>query len=551
MEVKTMEVLGYTIKNWVYIIAIFSILTGLMFAVVRFKPRLLFAVLFIAINLILYLKFKDIFINKIGLFIILPSLLIGLLIGLFTYPDKIDELWDCPINTNKGIRHIKNVRRGVLIFGAAGSGKTESPIYSLLKFFADKDYSGIIYDYKDGELSEIAKPLFGDRLKVIAIHKPYIGNRINPLSSKYISDEKDINEIVNVIVDNLSTSGDKPDFFTDNATALLTSVILKFHLYHKEYCTIPHIISFILAVDFSEQTSSGKLSDQAEAQFVKLKRFLLSDKRVAIQASPFIMGLASERQTAAVLSTLANALRKLAFPEAFWVLSGDDVSLDVNNPENNVVITILNEPKADSFLTPIIATIIHTATKQMMVRDRKQSFILLDEAPTIKLRNMAKIPATMRSFGVATIYCAQDLVQGVVQYGRDRFKEITANLSTQFFGKANDPDTAKFYEGYFEFIEKETKSVNKSGGGDLFDVTKGTTYAHKEVAKVRANTFLKLKVGEFAFLSDGKSEIVKFTKCNIERAKLDSSRNLTDDKYISNFHKIIADVDIIINSNII
>ena len=82
------------------------------------------------------------------------------------------------------------------------------------------------------------------------------------------------------------------------------------------------------------------------------------------------------------------------------------------------------------------------------------------------------------------------------------------------------------------------------------EVTKGTTYGHKEVAKVRANTFLKLKVGEFAFLSDGKSEVVKFTKSNIERAKLDSSRNLTDDKYISNFHKIIADVDIIINSNI-
>lgn len=544
-----MEILGYTIKNWIYIIAIFGILTSLMFALIRFKPKLLFVGLFISINLILYLKFKEIYINKIGLFIVLPSLLIGLLIGLFTYPDKVDELWDCSFLTSKGTRIVKNVRRGVLIFGSAGSGKTESPIYSLLKHFSDKDFSGIIYDYKDGELSEIAKPLFGDRLKVIAIHKPYIGNRINPLSSRYISDEKDINEIVNVIVDNLGAGG-KPDFFTENATALLTSIILKFHLDHRDFCTIPHIISFILAVDFSEKTNSGKLSDQADAQFVKLKRFLLSDKRVAIQASAFILGLASERQTAAVLSTLANSLRKLAFPEAFWVLSGDDVALDVNNPDNNTVITILNEPKADSFLTPIIATIIHTATKQMMVRDRKQSFILLDEAPTIKLRNMAKIPATMRSFGVAVVYCAQDLVQGVVQYGRDNFKEITANLSTQFFGKANDPDTAKFYEGYFEFVEKETKSVNKSGGGSLMEVTKGTTYGHKEVAKVRANTFLKLKVGEFAFLSDGKSEVVKFTKSNIERAKLDSSRNLTDDKYISNFHKIIADVDIIINSNI-
>jgi type IV secretory pathway TraG/TraD family ATPase VirD4 len=546
-----MEILGYTVKNWIYIIGVFGILTGLIIALFRLKPKILFGFFYLAICGILYFKFKDIFIHKIGLFLILPSLLIGALYSLLTYPDKVDELWDCPIPTTKGIKYIKNVRRGILIIASAGSGKTESPIYTLLKHFANKDFSGIIYDYKDGELSEIAKPLFGDRLKVIAIHKPYIGLRINPLSDRYISDEKDINEVVNVIIDNLGAGKSGGDFFTENATALLSAIILKFHMYHRDVCTIPHIIAFILAVDFSEETESRDLGAQAEATFGKLKKFLLEDKRVAIQGSAFIMGLASERQTASVLSTLANALRKLAFPESFWVLSGDDVFLDVNNPENNSVITILNEPKADSFLTPIIATIIHTATKQMMVRGRKQSFVLLDEAPTIKLRNMAKIPATMRSFGVSVVYCAQDLVQGVVQYGRDNFKEITANLSTQFFGKANDPDTAKFYEGYFELVKEQTKSVQKSGGGSLFEATKGTSYGEKEVSKVRASTFLKLGVGDFAFLSDGKSEILKFSRPLIERESLDDSKNLTTQKYNANFYKIIKDVDRIINSNIV
>ena len=62
-------------------------------------------------------------------------------------------------------------------------------------------------------MSEIAKPLFGDRLKVIAIHKPYIGLRINPLSDRYISDEKDINEVVNVIIDNLGAGKSGRRFF--------------------------------------------------------------------------------------------------------------------------------------------------------------------------------------------------------------------------------------------------------------------------------------------------------------------------------------------------
>ena len=542
--------LAYTLKDYTYIVIVFGILATLVFAIIRFKPRLLFLLFYSIIIGVLFVKFQNIFIDKIGLYLILPSLIIGGLAAAFTYPEKKDELWDVEIETTKGRKLIKNLRRGVLILGSAGSGKTESPIFSIMKHLAKANYGGIIYDYKDGELSEMAKPLFGERLKIIAIHKPYLGSRINPLSAKYISDEKDINEIVNVLIDNLGAGG-KPDFFTENASALLSAVILKFHLYHREYCTLPHIISFILAGDFEEKTDSKHLGDQAEAKFLKLKNFLISDHRVAVQASPFIMGLASERQTAAVLSTLANSLRKLAFPEAFWVLSGDDISLDVNSHDNDSVISILNEPKSDSFLSPIIATIIHTATKQMMVRDRKQSFLLLDEAPTIKLRNMAKLPATMRSFGVCIIYCMQDLSQGVMQYGRDGIKEITSNLSTQFFGKTNDPETSRFYEGYFGQIKEKTKSVSYRGGGNIFSTTSGRTESEKDVSQVKAIEFFKLKAGQFAFLSDGIGEVVQFRKNNIQKEEIDFAINSVNEKYLRNYDEIIKQTNRIINANVL
>jgi type IV secretory pathway TraG/TraD family ATPase VirD4 len=544
-----MEILKMlSVKEWVYIMVLFIINTGVGYSIVKLKERKYIALFSLIFYMLLFI-FLQVNVYKLGLYVIVPSFIIGLLLGIFIEETKNDVLWDCEFGTTKGKRFVRNVKRGVLIFGSAGSGKTESPIYALLKHFAKNDFTGIIYDYKDGELSEIAKGLFGERLKVIAIHKPYIGLRINPLDERYIKDEKDINEIVQVIIDNLSGNA-KPDFFQENATAVLTAIILKFHLDHREYCTIPHIISFILACDFSQVNTDDEIRLGAEAveTFSKLKSFLLSNKRVQIQASPFLMGLASERQTAAVLSTLANALRKLAYPEAFYVLSGNDVSLDVNDEEVDSVITLLNEPKADSFLTPILACIIHTTTKQMMVRGRKQSFVLLDEAPTIKLRNMAKLPATMRSFGVSVVYCAQDLVQGVVQYGRDAFKEITANLSTQFFGKANDPETAKFYEGYFEIVKEKTKSESFKGGGtSLFSTKNSTNIGEKEVSKVRANEFLRLKVGEFAFLSDGKSEIVQFTKNEIDKPDLDNSRMLTDKMYEDNYFTIISQVEGLLN----
>ena len=178
-----------------------------------------------------------------------------------------------------------------------------------------------------------------------------------------------------------------------------------------------------------------------------------------------------------------------------------------------------------------------------MVRDRKPSFILLDEAPTIKLLNMAQIPATMRSFGVVVVYCAQDFVQGVVQYGRDGFKEIVANLSTQFFGKSNDSETSKFYESYFEMVNIKTKSVSKKGGdGNLLAWGEtSTTTGEREVHKHRANEFNRLNVGEFAFLSDGKNEIVNIIHPPIVTEKFENQKVITQKMLDAHFEKILRE----------
>lgn len=64
-----------------------------------------------------------------------------------------------------------------------------------------------------------------------------------------------------------------------------------------------------------------------------------------MQASSFIMGLASERQTAGVISSLTNALREVSYPDAFWALSGNDLDFNINADGNRKVVAIVNEPK--------------------------------------------------------------------------------------------------------------------------------------------------------------------------------------------------------------
>lgn len=549
-----MSILDLSLRNWGIIIILNLLISILLFLGWKVKGLITKTISFGLVALIFLVCYNYFpFWKQLLFWLFIPSLLISLLVFVFTIEKKPNPIWDVEIQTSKGKKFIRGVQRGVSIFGAAGSGKTISLILPILKHFADKDFAGVIYDFKDGELTELAKPLFDKKLQIIAIHNPTVSWRINPISPQLLNGEKDINEVVTVIMDNLMKSGvgKGDDFFKDSASSLLSSVILKFWFDHPSYCTIPHVISFILGLDFSLQhnpadKASQKLSDQAQNKFAKLKDFLTTNDRVAIQGSAFIMGLASEKQTAAVLSTLANALRKISFPEAFWVLGDNNIKLDINSDDNRKVISVISEPKSSQFLSPINAMIIHSITKQMMIPNRKPSFLLLDEAPTIKLLNMAQIPATMRSFGVAVVYCAQDIVQGIVQYGRDGFKEILANLSTQFFGKSNDPDTSKFYESYFELITVKTRSTSQKG--DIFS-SGGTTIStgEKEVSKFRASRFNNLKVGEFAMLSDGINDIYQIQTIKIEKTKIKEHTQVTEQMLNSNFSKILNEVKTILN----
>ncbi len=170
----------------------------------------------------------------------------------------------------------------------------------------------------------------------------------------------------------------------------------------------------------------------------------------------------------------------------------------------------------------------HTVIKQMSVRNRESSFVLMEEAPTIKLLNMHRVPATLRSYDVSTIYVMQDKIQNDMLYGDKASKAILSNLSYQFFGKVNDPDTAKYYERFFELVKKETTSVNK-GHNLNFDtrITKG----EKEVSKRRANMFFRLKQGEFIAFADGKDKRIQLKLQNIEkevppRVKIISNENI-------------------------
>jgi len=440
------------------------------------------------------------------LYIAVPLLLTLIVLYVFFYEEQsmiANKKYRVHFKLKRGKFQIENIKRGASIIGSAGSGKTESVIYNFLQHFSTYEFCGIIHDYKDFELTEIAYPLFKDKdIKFYTISFDEIHYKVNPIAPRYLPNEESVNELSRVLIENLleqnlSETTGSSKFFTDAVEGLLSGLIWKLKTCHPNYCTLPHLIALFQQMDTK-----------------KLVRFLSTDITSKSMASAFINGIDSEKQTAGVKSTLANAFKKVSSQKIFMALSKDEVPLNINNKENPSVISIVNNPKYESAYSPIIAMIMHTVIKQMSDRNQQSSFILMEEAPTIKLLNMHRIPATLRSYDVATVYVMQDKIQNDMLYGEKASKAILSNLSYQFFGKVNDPDTAKYYERFFELVKMKTTSINK-GFNLNFDtrVTKG----EKEVSKQRAAIFFRLKQGEFITFADGKDKRVQFKLQAIKR----------------------------------
>lgn len=437
---------------------------------------------------------------------------------------KLQVLFKLRNNTFK----IDNIRRGASVIGSAGSGKTESVIYNFLQHFSKHGFCGVIHDYKDFELTEIAYPLFkGKPVKFYTIAFDDIHYRVNPIAPKYLPNEESVNEVTRVLMENLleqslSQNSGSNKFFSDAVEGLLSGLIWKLKTAHPDQCTLPHAIALF-------QSLSTK----------NLVAFLKSDLISRSMASAFINGIESEKQTAGVKSTLANAFKKISSQRLFYVLSKDEVPLDINNPENPAIVSLVNNPKYDSAYSPVIAMVMHTIIKQMSVRDRKHAFLLMEEAPTLKLPNMHRVPATLRSYHIATVYVMQDKVQNDMLYGEKASKAILSNLSYQFFGKANDPDTAKYYERFFEIIKMPTQSISRSSGLSMESrITKG----EKEVSKRRADLFFRLKQGEFIAFADGKDKKIRFQLQPIQKDKPERNPGFSEADIVMNFERVYMEV---------
>ena len=184
------------------------------------------------------------------LFLGCPLLLVNTLLYVFAHRElpkaKPEGKYQISFKSDQRDFKIDNIKRGASIIGSAGSGKTESVVYGFLKHFRKHNFCGVIHDYKDFELTEMAYPLFSNPdipFHIISFDK--IIHRVNPIAPRYLENEESVNEISRVLLENLleqresGTTGNSK-FFNDAAEGLIGGLIWKLKTSYPKFCTLPH-----------------------------------------------------------------------------------------------------------------------------------------------------------------------------------------------------------------------------------------------------------------------------------------------------------------------
>lgn len=527
----------------------------------KYRYILYFFMLWIGINIIAQLTSN----KTTSLFV--PLGLLGLVgYGIFYFinknrkkkPSRESYLKTNPntviLKTTEDNLILNNPFRGFFVVGAAGSGKSESIAVPLLEQFIEKNYSGIIYDFKFPTLANEVETFMdskgislgsaGRNLKhyYVCFDDNIQTHKINPIAPKYVPNTTYAREYAQSIIANLmKESIKKPDYWTRSATDILTACIWFLREEHPEHCDIPHLFALITSND---------------TQLLKLLQTNILTQQMTISIFS-AMERGADSQVSGVIGTLQGAIAQINTPDLMHVFSADETPLNVNDPKNPIILTIGNNPTISSTLAPLCSLIITVCTKLMNQPDKHASFVMLDEAPTIFIPNLEIIPNTGRSNKISTVIMCQDIAQLTDGYGKEKADVLFSACNNHFYGRVSSSQTAEILSKQFGKQDKTylTKGNSSSSGGFLSGHSSqgnSTSQSIQEREIIKASEFINFDVGYFASIMVEssqkmfKGQFLPVTRKSNKKIKRESFNNNTISK-MEYYKEVRENINTILN----
>ncbi|MBS5446631.1 MAG: TraM recognition domain-containing protein [Bacteroides thetaiotaomicron] len=346
-------------------------------------------------------------------------------------------------------------QRGCIVVGSPGSGKSYCVINQFIKQQIEKGYALYCYDFKFPDLSLIVynhllknkdKYKANVQFYVINFDDPRHSHRCNPINPTFMSDIADAYESAYVIMLNLNRTWiqKQGDFFVESPIVLFAAIIWYLKIYENgKYCTFPHAIELL------------------NKPYSDIFTILTSYRELENYLSPFMdawKGGAME-QLQGQIASAKIPLSRMISPSLYWIMSGDDFTLDINNPDEPKVLCVGNNPDRQNIYSAALGLYNARIVKMVNRKGKLKCSILVDEVPTIYFKGLDTLIATARSNKVAVCLGAQDFSQLVRDYGEKEARVIQNTVGNIFSGQVLG-ETAKNLSERFGKVLQQRKSVN-------------------------------------------------------------------------------------------
>lgn len=360
---------------------------------------------------------------------------------------------------NNGWINIVNPFRATIVLGTPGSGKSYAVINNYIKQHIEKGFSMYIYDFKFDDLSTIAynhllkhqdKYAEAPKFYIINFDDPSKSHRCNPLNPNFMTDISDAYEAAYTIMLNLNRSWiqKQGDFFVESPIILLAAIIWYLKIYENgKYCTFPHAIELL----------NKKYSD--------LFTILTSYPDLENYLSPFMDAWqgGAQDQLQGQIASAKIPLSRMISPQLYWVMTGDDFSLDINNPKEPKILCVGNNPDRQNIYSAALGLYNSRIVKLINKKGQLKSSVIIDELPTIYFRGLDNLIATARSNKVAVCLGFQDYSQLIRDYGDKEAKVIQNTVGNIFSGQVVGETAKSLSERFGKVLQKrQSLTINRN-----------------------------------------------------------------------------------------
>ena len=381
---------------------------------------------------------------------------------------------------------IVNPRRGVLVLGTSGSGKSWFFVEPAIAQLIRKGTALFIFDYKYPVLTNHAYSHFLQHkdkypsftrfycINFTDLSRSHRCNLIDPGTLVYLSDAMGISRTL-LLSMNRTWISRQGDFFIESPVNFLAALIWFLRKYKDGiYCTLPHVIEL------------------SNTPYDQLFTILNAEPSVRGVVSRFIQSYLnnSMEMVDGQIASTSMPLARLISADFYYVLSGNDLSLEINNPSAPAILCLGGDPPKQEALAPVLSLYIDRLNKRINAPGRYPCAQVLDEFATVRATSVLTTVTTGRSNDIIPIICVQDINQLRTTYTReeaDQFMNITGNLVC---GQATGDTAGWVSERFHQVVQyRTTVSVNSSDTS--------VSKSEQSVDAVSTATLASLSSGEF------------------------------------------------------